>query len=248
MRIPGQRVGGHLPPLLHSSLIMESAENGQLAPCLSRRWWGGKYLTEWLIATVAALLILPLLALLALLVKLTSPGPVFYVTPRLGKHERTFSLYKFRSMSLNVPEVLGSDGKVLTLPNDPRLSPIGKFLRLGFDELPQLFNVIKGEMCLIGPRPDVPRELERYTPRQTLRLAVLPGITGLAQVLGGRELNNAQNYELDVRYVCHANFITDALILAVTLPYSLGATRIGQRIFGCHLEAVVPNLETLHEH
>jgi len=119
--------------------------------------------------------------------------------------------------------------------DDPRLTPIGRFLRLGFDELPQLLNVVRGQMCLIGPRPDIPLELERYRPRQRDRLLVLPGITGLTQVLDGRSYSNAVNYELDVLYVRHSNFITDLGILALTLPYSLGLTRIGQRLFGRYL-------------
>ncbi len=182
------------------------------------RWWRLKYFLEWLVGSVGFVLILPLFALLALLVKTTSPGPVLYLSDRLGRDGRVFRLLKFRSMRVGVAPVLGSDGKVLTLDHDPRCTPIGRFLRLGFDELPQLINVVRGEMCLIGPRPDVPSELERYTARERARLKVLPGITGLTQVVGGRELSNAQNYELDVRYVEQASLWMDGLILVLTLP------------------------------
>ncbi|MDY7011712.1 MAG: sugar transferase, partial [Planctomycetota bacterium] len=147
-------------------------------------------------------------------------------------------LYKFRSMKVGVKPVLAEDGKVITTDNDPRFTPIGRFLRLGFDELPQLFNVLKGQMCLIGPRPDVPWELECYTPRERTRLQALPGITGLTQVMGARELNNAQNYELDVRYVTDSNTWTDVLILALTLPYSFGAKNIGRKVFGRYMEGL----------
>lgn len=205
---------------------------------LPKRVWRAKYLVEWFVAVVGLVLILPLLAVLAVLIKMTSPGPVFYVSDRLGRKGRVFRLYKFRSMYVGVPQITAEDGKVLTLADDPRLTPIGKFLRLGFDELPQLINVLKGDMCLIGPRPDVPWELERYTPRQRRRLEVLPGITGLTQVVGGRELSNAQNYELDVRYVEASTFWTDVKILLCTLPYSLGAKSIGRRCFRRLLDGI----------
>jgi lipopolysaccharide/colanic/teichoic acid biosynthesis glycosyltransferase len=138
-------------------------------------------------------------------------------------------------MKVGVGSVLGADGKVLTLRKDARVTIIGRFLRLGFDELPQLLNIVKGDMCLIGPRPDVVGENRRYTERQAIRLCALPGITGLAQVIGGREMNNAQNYELDVRYVEQAGFWTDLLILLVTLPYSFGARKLGSWVFRRYL-------------
>ena len=196
----------------------------------AQRWWLIKYVMEWLVTFFGVLFILPLLVVLALAVKLTSPGPVFYISSRLGRNGRAFRLYKFRSMKTGVPALVTPDGKIITAPNDQRFTAIGKFLRLGFDELPQLFNVLKGDMCLVGPRPDVPSELERYTARQRARLQVLPGITGLAAVVGGRDMNNAQNYELDARYVESSSLFTDLLILAVTLPYSLGMHQAGRRV------------------
>ena len=199
-----------------------------------------KYVTEWIAALVAVLLLSPVLLTLAVLVKLTSRGPVIYRAERLGRHGRVFTMYKFRSMKLNSSDVLGPDGKVLTLKADPRVTPIGRFLRIGFDELPQLINVLKGDMCLIGPRPDLPAEKERYTGRQAKRLAVRPGITGLAQVVGGRYMNNAQNYELDVLYVEQATWKTDLLILLLTLPYALGRERVCAAAFRSYVAAVVP--------
>ena len=204
------------------------------------RLWNQKNLCEILVGAVGFLIILPLFGLLALAVKVTSRGPVFYVSDRLGQGGRLFRLYKFRSMRMGVTPMLAPDGKVLTLKKDPRVTPIGAFLRLGFDELPQLINIIKGDMCLIGPRPDVPWELVHYTVRERQRLSVLPGITGLAQVVGGRYMNNAQNYELDVLYVERSTWRTDILILLSTLPYSLGMEYIGARIFPEYIEAVRP--------
>lgn len=202
------------------------------------RCWRFKELYEWVAAGIGVAILLPLLLVLALCVKITSSGPVFYVSPRLGQNGRVFRLYKLRTMRVGVAPVLAPDGKVLTLEQDPRVTMVGRYLRLGFDELPQLLNVLKGDMCLIGPRPDIPEENRRYTARQRRRLAVLPGITGLAQVVGGRELNNAQNYELDVRYVEQSTVWTDLGILLLTLPYSFGARRIGRRVFRRYMEGI----------
>lgn len=204
------------------------------------RHWPVKYAVEWLIGLLGFSLVIPVLAVLAIVVKLTSRGPVLYVAPRLGRAGMVFPLLKFRSMRVNAPSMLGADGKVLTLKSDPRLTPVGKFLRLGFDELPQLLNVVKGDMCLIGPRPDVPWEKERYTRRQQRRLEVLPGITGLAQVVGGRYMNNAQNYELDALYVERSTWRTDVLILLLTLPYALGMEKIGATVFRDYVDVVAP--------
>lgn len=209
--------------------------------------WCIKWGVERAVAALALLLVFPLLLGLALLVKLTSRGPVLYVSDRLGHGGCVFKLYKFRSMMDGVPAVLGVDGKVLTLKSDSRVTSIGKFLRLGFDELPQLLNILRGDMCLIGPRPDVLWEKDRYTDRQRRRLEVRPGITGLAQVVGGRYMNNAQNYELDVLYVEQSTWRMDALILLLTLPYSLGMDHIGVKVFRKYIEAVRPLAESLEK-
>lgn len=190
-----------------------------------------RQIVERFIAALLLVVLSPLLIILIVAVKCTSNGPVFYVSSRLGRHGGTFKLYKFRSMKVNSPMIVGDDGKVLTLTTDSRLTVIGKVLRLGFDELPQLFNIVRGEMSFVGPRPDVPWELPRYDCRQRKRLEVLPGLTGLAQVMGGRELNNAQNYELDVRYVERRSTWLDVTILAATLPYVFGGGRQVRRIF-----------------
>ncbi len=198
---------------------------------MARRWWLLKYLIEWVAALAVAVATVPLIIVIGLAIKATSKGPVFFVSDRIGKDGRIFRLYKFRTMKIAAKQILAADGKVVTLVDDPRFTPVGKFLRLGFDELPQIINVLKGDMCLIGPRPDVVWELDRYDCRQRTRLRVLPGITGLTQVMGGRELTNDQNYELDVRYVTCSTALTDVQIALLTLPYSFGAKQIGRRVF-----------------
>lgn len=210
---------------------------------LSRRWWGAKYALEWIAAIIGLVTILPLLLVLSIIVKATSRGPALYITGRLGRSGRTFNLYKFRSMKVNAPLVRAKDGKAVTLENDPRLTVVGRFLRLGFDELPQLFNVVKGDMCLIGPRPDLPCERDRYSEREKQRLAVLPGITGLAQVVNGRVLGNAENYELDVRYVTESWWGEDVMIALLTVPYAIGMNKIGQKMLAKRCHDIIHTLE-----
>ncbi|MCL4369189.1 MAG: sugar transferase, partial [Actinobacteria bacterium] len=146
-----------------------------------------------ILAAILILLISPILLITALLVKCTSRGPVLYVADRLGRDGRVFRMYKFRSMKVNAPETVAADGKVVVSKRDPRFTSIAPILRMGFDELPQLFNVLKGEMLFIGPRPDVTRMIDVYTPEQTPRLLAVPGLTGLTQVLDGRHLTNEHN-------------------------------------------------------
>jgi len=109
---------------------------------------------------------------------------------------------------------------------------------LGFDELAQLFNVLKGEMCIIGPRPNLQWEIQLYDERERKRLEVLPGITGLTQILDGRALHIRDNYELDVRYVENSKWYTDLLILIFTIPYSFGFRKFYRRFFKNYLENI----------
>lgn len=122
-------------------------------------------------------IILPLISFIALLIRVTSTGPVFFRQQRVGKHEKPFTIYKFRTM-VNGAETVGTS---ITTWDDPRITPLGKILRkLKVDELPQVFNVIKGDLSLVGPRPDVPEIVEGYTPEMRRILNVPPGITSLA--------------------------------------------------------------------
>ena len=189
------------------------------------RNWKIKYGIEWILALVLLITLLPIFLLIALLEKIQDGGDVFFVSSRIGKNGKTFSLYKFRGMIPGAKPIVTDQLKFITLPNDDRITRLGKILRLGFDELAQLINVVKGDMCIIGPRPNLQWEIKLYDERERKRLCVLPGITGLAQILDGRSLHIRDNYELDVRYVENSNLITDFLILIVTIPYSLGFTK-----------------------
>jgi sugar transferase EpsL len=158
------------------------------------------------------ILVSPVLLCTALLVRLALGKPVFFRQERPGLHGQIFRLYKFRSMSNRT----GADGKLL--PDAQRLGSLGKFLRAAsLDELPELVNIIKGEMSLVGPRPLLVTYLERYTPEQSRRHDVLPGITGWAQVNGRNTLSWEEKFRLDVWYVDHWSLWLDMKILWITL-------------------------------
>lgn len=164
----------------------------------------------------------PLLMAAALAVKLTSAGPVFYRQERVGKDGRTFAMIKFRSMRLGadaeLANLLAAEGKSLAelpkLSQDPRLTQVGAFLRrYSIDELPQLFNVVKGDMSLVGPRPQRDFEVANYDHVATRRLTVRPGMTGLWQVSGRSNLSYEEAIRLDVHYVENWSITSDLMIL-----------------------------------
>jgi sugar transferase EpsL len=158
------------------------------------------------------ILISPALALIALLVRLLHGAPVVFTQVRPGHHGQPFTMYKFRSMS----EARDKHGALL--PDEARLTRFGSFLRASsLDELPELINVLRGEMSLIGPRPLLMQYLERYTPKQARRHNVLPGITGWAQVNGRNNVSWEDKFELDVWYVDHWSVWLDMRILLLTL-------------------------------
>jgi lipopolysaccharide/colanic/teichoic acid biosynthesis glycosyltransferase len=148
-------------------------------------------------AGFALMLFAPLAAVLALIVRLTSPGPVFFRQERVGKQGQLFAIYKFRSMYVDASRYSYSP----TAGRDPRITPIGRFLRrTSLDEIPQLLNVLLGQMSLVGPRPEMPFIVEQYTPLQQQRLAVKPGITGLWQISADRAFQIHENLEYDLYY------------------------------------------------
>ena len=170
------------------------------------------------VAGVALAVASPVLVLAALAVKLTSRGPALYRQTRVGKDGADFELLKLRTMVVGA-EAQGAGFAVDR--GDSRITPVGRVLRrLSLDELPQLWNVVRGDMSVIGPRPTLRYQVERYTPHQRRRLEVKPGITGWAQVHGRATLPWAERIELDVWYVEHRSPLLDAKILART-PFAL---------------------------
>ncbi|MGC2301206.1 MAG: sugar transferase, partial [Acidobacteriaceae bacterium] len=189
---------------------------------------------------VALPLAIPVLALCAIAVRLTSPGPVLFRQKRLGKDESTFEMLKFRSMYVNAPDLRNPDGSTWNGADDPRVTRAGKWLRrTSFDELPQLFNILKGEMSVVGPRPDVPDALHHYRPQDRARLTVKPGVTGWAQVHGRNSLSWALRRDYDREYVAMASLWLDIRIILRTVPQVL----FGKGVFvgeGPHVEPEKP--------
>ncbi|WP_240336700.1 sugar transferase [Tropicibacter sp. Alg240-R139] len=173
---------------------------------------------------LALSLLWPVLLLITLAVALTSRGPVFFVQTRIGQHGIPFRMIKFRSMYADAEarraELIHQsdrEGLCLKIRKDPRITPIGRILRRwSLDELPQIFNVLKGDMSLVGPRPALPQEVAEYSENAHRRHLVLPGITGLWQVSGRAEIGFDQMIELDLEYVRDASVITDLAILLRT--------------------------------
>jgi exopolysaccharide biosynthesis polyprenyl glycosylphosphotransferase len=184
------------------------------------------------VAIFALLLIWPLLAVVSLLLFAERNGPVLFRQERVGRNGRRFTLYKFRSMVPDAEQRLAGlaqfnemQGPTFKIKNDPRVTPLGRWMRkLSIDELPQLFNVIKGEMSLVGPRPPLPSEVDLYAPSQRRRLSVRPGITGLWQVRGRNEIQDFERWvKLDLEYIDHWSLQFDLWILLATIPAVLSA-------------------------
>ena len=172
-----------------------------------------KRILDIVLSLAALVLLAPLLLIIALLIKLDDGGPVLFKSQRIGRNGQPFTLLKFRSMYVNSPPRYGDDGKMIVEANDPRVTRIGRILRLGFDELPQLLNVLKGEMSLVGPRPDPPAALALYHPGDHRRLTVRPGITGLAQINGRTELSLQKRIAYDLLYVENCSSTLDIKII-----------------------------------
>jgi exopolysaccharide biosynthesis polyprenyl glycosylphosphotransferase len=173
------------------------------------------------------LLFSPVYAVLAALVKLEDRGPIFFSQTRVGQFGKEFKMYKFRSMCPNAEERLRevlaqnqhTEGVTFKIKDDPRLTRIGKWLRkFSLDELPQFFNVLKGDMSLVGPRPPVPREVALYTLADRRRLAVKPGITCIWQVSGRSEIDFSGQVRLDVQYIETSGLWMDLKLLFKTVP------------------------------
>jgi exopolysaccharide biosynthesis polyprenyl glycosylphosphotransferase len=186
-----------------------------------------------IVGSLAGLIFLsPLFVVVGVLIKLEdSKGSVLFYQTRIGKNEKPFRMYKFRSMVSNAEEKLKEllaqneiEGAMFKMKNDPRITKIGKFIRkTSIDELPQLINVLRGEMSLVGPRPPLVREVKEYTDYDKLRLTVKPGCTGLWQVSGRNELSFKEMVELDLKYIQERSVGFDLKIIFKTFKVLLGA-------------------------
>lgn len=192
-----------------------------------RRWYfnSGKRIVDVIFSAFGLVLFLPLFLLVSILIKVDSPGPIIFRQIRVGKYGSKFEIYKFRTMCFDAEEKLKflkdkneMSGKQFKIKNDPRITKIGFFLRKNsIDELPQLINVLKGEMSLVGPRPALVEEVREYTEYEKKRLRVLPGCSGLWQVSGRNNLMFDQMIELDLKYIDDITLKNDIKIMLKTI-------------------------------
>jgi exopolysaccharide biosynthesis polyprenyl glycosylphosphotransferase len=225
-----------VPDLLQLSLNRVEFNNMAGIPMLSVREVGishfqylMKRLLDLIIVAVGSIPALLAMGLIALAIKLDSPGPILYSAERVGRNNRCFKMYKFRSMVANAErqkEALAhlneADGPIFKIKDDPRLTRVGRFLRRSsLDELPQIYNVLVGNMSLVGPRPPLPEEVEQYKPWHQQRMSVIGGITGLWQVSGRSDLTFDELCLLDIYYIENWSLALDVRILLQTIPHSL---------------------------
>ena len=177
------------------------------------------------------ILLSPLFLIVAILIKLEDPkGKVFFAQERNGKYPKTFKMYKFRSMVHNAEDLLKDlmdrneqTGPVFKINDDPRITKVGKFIRkTSIDELPQLFNVLKGDMSLVGPRPPIPHEVDQYNSYQMQRLAVKPGLTCIWQVSGRNNIGFDEWVEMDIEYIKTRNLWLDIKLIFKTVGVLFG--------------------------
>jgi lipopolysaccharide/colanic/teichoic acid biosynthesis glycosyltransferase len=179
-----------------------------------------KRLCDAIVSLTGLAILSPLLLVVAVVLILSSGRPVFFLQERVGLRGRVFRIIKFRSMSVDAEQ--RTEGQWITAGN-PFVTPIGRFLRkTSLDELPELVNVLKGDMSLVGPRPTLPRQVAKYDGFRRRRLEVRPGITGLAQVNGRNSISWTERIKLDVWYIDHWTLLLDMRILLMTIGQVLG--------------------------
>ena len=179
------------------------------------------------VSAVALVLLSPLFALVAIAVRFESPGAVVFRQRRIGRNGAPFTLYKFRTMIVDAPDIRNEDGSTFNSPGDARVTRAGNVLRrTSLDELPQLFNVFTGAMSLVGPRPDQVDQARFYGDAEWRRSVVKPGITGLAQINGRNAIPWSTRTRIDLEYVTRQSLLLDLRILWQTVPYVLGSRDI----------------------
>ena len=171
---------------------------------------------------IFSLFILPfvilLIALVGVAIKIEDRGPIFYIDNRLGKDGKIFKMYKLRSMRVNAPDIRFKDGSTYDSPDDERVTKIGKLIRkTSIDEIPQAFNVLKGDMSIIGPRPDSASSLTYYTEKERVIFEVRPGITGYNQVINRKSTGTEVKFKNDIIYVNNISFLFDLKIFIMTI-------------------------------
>lgn len=189
--------------------------------------YGLKRFFDIVLSLMALIVLMPFFIILAIIIKLTSPGPIFFVQTRVGYFGRHFRFYKFRSMYQDaekrkqalLAQNQSADGVIFKMKHDPRITPIGRIIRkTSIDELPQFFNVLFGDMSLVGPRPPLPSEVQQYTLEDRKRLNVKPGLTCLWQIRGRSDIPFKEQVKLDKEYIQSNSLWQDLKILIQTIP------------------------------
>ena len=189
-----------------------------------------KKIIDLLGSIIGLILLSPILIITAIAIKLDSKGPVFFIQERVGKNEQVFNMYKFRSMVIDAEEKLYKlkdknemSGPMFKMKDDPRITKIGRFIRkTSIDELPQLFNVLKGEMSLVGPRPNLPRDVIKFTDYQKNKFLAKPGLTCYWQVMGRNNIDFEDWIELDIKYIRKRNTWEDIKLIFKTVGVLFG--------------------------
>lgn len=184
-----------------------------------------------LLGSLCGIIILsPLFIIVSIIIKLDSKGPVFFKQTRVGKDGKEFKMYKFRSMVVDAEELLDKlkdknemSGPMFKIKDDPRITKVGKFIRkTSIDELPQLFNVLKGDMSLVGPRPNLPREVDKFNDYQKLKLKAKPGLTCYWQVMGRNSIDFEEWMNLDIKYIKERSTLGDIKLIFKTVKVLFG--------------------------
>ena len=183
-----------------------------------------KRLIDVLASTLGLIVLSPIFLIISILIKLDSKGPIIFSQKRVGQYGKEFNMYKFRSMVSNAEELKAKlmeqnemSGPMFKMKHDPRITKVGKFIRkTSIDELPQLINILKGEMSLVGPRPSLPKEVSKFEPWMLERLEVKPGLTCYWQVMGRNDIDFEDWMKLDIKYVHDRNFWLDIKLIFKT--------------------------------
>ena len=207
------------------TLVVPSAARGSALDLACKR------VIDIVLATIGVIVLTPLWLVVAMLIRISDRGPAFFKQTRVGKNGQTFTMYKFRTMRVDAEQVKASleaanradagagNSVMFKMRDDPRVTRVGRVLRkTSIDELPQLFNVIKGDMSLVGPRPPLPSEVATYEPHVMGKFAVRPGITGLWQISGRSNLSWEETVQLDLDYAATRTLGLDTWILLQTVP------------------------------
>jgi exopolysaccharide biosynthesis polyprenyl glycosylphosphotransferase len=212
--------------------LIQNSSDHHIQPNENRLYILSKRIMDIILSLIGIIVLSPVFLIVAILIKVEdNEGPIIFKQIRVGKDSRTFKMYKFRSMVSNAEELKASlmdkneaTGPVFKIKNDPRVTKVGKFIRkTSIDELPQLFNVLKGEMSLVGPRPPLLDEVAQYTDFEKQRLSVKPGLTCYWQVSGRSNLSFKEWIELDIKYINERNLVVDTKLILKTILVLFGS-------------------------